>query len=375
MAKRKRRNFTPEFKAEVVLEALRGESSQAELCRRHNLGEDQVSKWKQQFLENADSVFASTDKQSSEAAERIAHLEHLVGRLTVALDIQKKSLDLVELIPSEQRQIVEALRTDYSVRQICETLGFNKSTLYYQPKIDASEEVLRTEIEKLAAAYPTYGYRRITKLLLRMGYTVGYRRVARLMKSANLSVSVKRICQTTRSLREVSPWVNRLQTVEVSRCDHVWVGDITYVRLKGHFIYVAVVMDVFTRMIRAWHLSQHLTQSLTLKPLEEALHRSVPEIHHSDQGVQYLSNAYISTLKRHDIEISVARRGCPWENGYAERLIRTLKEEEVHLNAYEDIHEARSRIGHFITHVYNHKRPHSALGYLTPMEFQQKNLS
>ena len=120
-----------------------------------------------------------------------------------------------------------------------------------------------------------------------------------------------------------------------------------------------------------------MTQSLTLKPLEEALHRNVPEIHHSDQGVQYLSNAYISTLKRHDIEISVvSRRGCPWENGYAERLIRTLKEEEVHLNAYEDIYEARvSRIGHFITQVYNQKRPHSALGYLTPVEFQQKNLS
>ena len=282
---------------------------------------------------------------------------------------------MVELIPSEQRQIVEALRTDHSVRQICETLGFNKSTLYYQPKIDASEEVLRTEIEQLAARYPTYGYRRITQLLLRMGYTVGYRRVARLMKSANLSVSVKRICQTTRSLREVGPWVNRLQTLDVSRCDQVWVGDITYVRLKGHFIYVAVVMDVFTRMIRAWHLSQHLTQSLTLKPLEDALHRSVPEIHHSDQGVQYLSNVYISTLRCHEIEISVARRGCPWENGYAERLIRTLKEEEVHLNAYEDIHEARARIGHFITQVYNQKRPHSALGYLTPVEFEQQNLS
>ena len=185
----------------------------------------------------------------------------------MALDIQKKSIDSLELIPSEQRQIVEALRRDHSVRQICETLGFNKSTLYYQPKIDASEEVLRTEIEQLAAQYPTYGYRRITQLLLRMGYTVGYRRVARLMKSANLSVSIKRICQTTRSLREVGPWVNRLQSVDVSRCDQVWVGDITYVRLKGHFIYVAVVMDVFTRMIRAWHLSQHLTQSLTLKPL------------------------------------------------------------------------------------------------------------
>ena len=131
-------------------------------------------------------------------------------------------------------------------------------------------------------------------------------------------------------------------------------------------------MDVFTRMIRAWHLSQHLTQSLTLKPLEAALHRSVPEIHHSDQGVQYLSTAYISLLKHHGIEISVARRGCPWRTGYAERLIRTLKEEKVHLNDYEDITEARQRIGHFITQVYHHKRPHSALDYLTPIEFHEK---
>lgn len=267
------------------------------------------------------------------------------------------------------------LRPGYSVRQICETLGFNKSTLYYQPKIDPSEEVLRTEIEQLAEQYPKYEYRRITKVLVWMGYPVGYRRVARLMKSANLSVAVKRICQTTKSLQGVRPYVNRLQNLQVSRCDHVWVGDITYVRLKGHFIYVCLLMDVFTRMIRAWHLSQPLTQSLTLKPLEKALHRNVPEIHHSDQGVEYLSNVYLSTLRHYGIEISVARRGCPRENGYAERLIRTLKEEEVHLNAYEDIHEARDRIGHFITQAYHQKRPHSALGYLTPVEFQKQNLS
>ena len=264
---------------------------------------------------------------------------------------------------------------EYSVREICETLGINKSPLYYQPKIDPSEGVLRTEIEALAARYPTYGYRRITKLLVNQGYAIGYRRVARLMKSANLSVSVKRICQTTTSLQGERPYVNRLQTLEISRCDQVWVGDITYVRLKGHFISVALLMDVFTRMISAWHLSQQLTQSLTLKPLEAALHRSVPEIHHSDQGVQYLSSAYLSRLKQQGIEISVARGGCPWENGYAERLIRTLKEEEVHLNDYQDIHEARERIGHFITQVYHQKRPHSALGYLTPMEYQRQTFS
>ena len=261
------------------------------------------------------------------------------------------------------------------MREICETLGFNKSTFYYQPKVDPSEDVLRDEIETLAARYPTYGYRRIRALLLRQGYTVGYKRVSRLMKEENLSVSVKRVCQTTRSLEAEHNWVNKVQTLDISREDQVWVADITYVRLKRRFIYVALLMDIFTRMIRGWQVSYHLNTSLTLKPLQEALCQSVPEIHHSDQGVQYLSSAYLSTLKAHGIEISLAHRGRPWENGYAERLIRTLKEEEVHLNDYEDITEARERIGHFITQVYHQKRPHSALGYLTPLDFQRQTFS
>ncbi|MDE0325207.1 MAG: IS3 family transposase [Candidatus Poribacteria bacterium] len=277
---------------------------------------------------------------------------------------------------SEKRSLISALHKEYSVREICETLGFNRSSFYYHPQEDPSEELLRSEIEKLAGQYPRYGYRRITQLLLRMGYTVGTRRVARLMKANNLLVSVKRACQTTKSLQgERFPWRNRLENVEVSRQDQVWVADITYVRLNGRFIYVCLLMDVFTRMIKAWQISQHLNQSLTLKPLEEALCHSVPEIHHSDQGVQYLSKAYITTLEEHGVEISVAQRGRPWENGYAERLIRTLKEEEVDINDYQNITEARDRIGHFITQVYNQKRPHSALGYLTPIEFQRKTLS
>ena len=193
-------------------------------------------------------------------------------------------------------------------------------------------------------------------------------------KNENLLVAIKRARQTTKSLQGISPWSNQLVNLEISRQDQVWVDDITYVRPKGRFIYVCLLMDVFTRMIRAYQISQHLNQSLTLKPLKDALCHSVPEIHHSDQSVQYLSNTYISTLRDHGVEILVARRGHPWENGYAERLIRTLKEEEVHLNDYDDITQARNRIGHFIEHVYHQKRPHSALGYLTPMEFEQQNL-
>ena len=211
-----------------------------------------------------------------------------------------------------------------------------------------------------------------------MGYTVGYRRVARLMKADNLSVAVKRACQTTQSFDGGRQWVNRVENLDICRSNQVWVGDITYVRLKEQFIYVSVLMDVFTRMtrmIRGWQMSWQLTQPLTLRPLQQALSQSIPEIHHSDQGVQYLSTAYISTLTRHGVEISLAHRGRPWENGYAERLIRTLKEEEVHLNDYDDIMDAKARIGHFIGQIYNQKRPHSALGYLTPSEFEQQHLS
>ena len=255
----KRRRFTSEFKTELVLEVLSGATSQAELCRRHHLNEDQLSKWKQQFLEKAPSLFDTNDKPS-----------------------------LVGVTLSQQRCFISTLQKEHSVREICGTLGFNRSSFYYHSKEDPAEENLRAEIEKLAGAYPRYGYRRITQLLRRQGYTVGTRRVARLMKENHLLVSIKRAAQTTRSLQRDKPWSNRLENLQVSRQDQVWVADITYIRLKGRFIYLCLLMDVFTRLIKAWHISQHLNHSLTLKPLKEALDHSVPEIHHSDQGVQYL---------------------------------------------------------------------------------------
>ena len=132
------------------------------------------------------------------------------------------------------------LQTDYSVRQICDTLGFNRSSLYYQPKSDSFEQQLRDEIEKLAAHYPTYGYRRITQLLLRMGYAVGYRRVARLMKQANLLVTVKRACQTTQSLHSFGQWVNRVENLDICRRNQVWVGDITYILYNTHYTFCSI---------------------------------------------------------------------------------------------------------------------------------------
>ncbi len=149
------------------------------------------------------------------------------------------------------------------MRDISGILGVNRGSFYYHPQEDPSEAVLRAEIEKLAGRYPRYGYRRITQLLQRQGYTVGTRRVARLMKTNNLLVSVKRACQTTKSFQGDNPWINRLENLEVSRQDQVWVADITYIRLKGRFIYLCLLMDVFTRLIRvSWHIG-----SPALEPL------------------------------------------------------------------------------------------------------------
>jgi transposase InsO family protein len=156
--------------------------------------------------------------------------------------------------------------------------------------------------------------------------------------------------------------------------NQVWVSDITYIRLRQDFVYLAVVMDVFTRAIRGWHLHRWLDQTLTLTALRQALVSHTPAIHHSDQGVQYAAHEYVLLLRRHDVQISMADVGKAWQNGYAERpgalWARTIKEEEVDLSDYHDFADAYAQIGQFIEQVYQRKRIHSALGYLTPAEFE-----
>jgi len=153
--------------------------------------------------------------------------------------------------------------------------------------------------------------------------------------------------------------------------EQVWVCDITYVHLHNGFVYLAVIMDVFTRGIRGWHLGRELDHTLTLTALRRALARyPAPQIHHSDQGVQYAATAYTEVLQATQVQISMAERGEAWQNGYAERLIRTIKEEEVDLSEYLDYHDACRQLGRFLDDVYAHKRIHSSLGYLTPAEFE-----
>jgi transposase InsO family protein len=180
----------------------------------------------------------------------------------------------------------------------------------------------------------------------------------------------RRKCRTTNSDHPYPRYPNLVKGQEITSPEQVWVSDITYIRLGVGFVYLAIVMDVFTRAIRGWNLSKSLDQELTLVALRMGLYDRIPEIHHSDQEIHYAAAGYIKLLKEQDIKISMATIGKAEENGYAERLMRTIKEEEVDLSDYQDFADAQNQIGHFVEDVYMTKRIHSSLGYLTPVEFE-----
>jgi len=251
-------------------------------------------------------------------------------------------------------------------------LDLPRSTYYYQSQ-RTDERQLETDLNEVAGQFPTYGTRRITQQLRRgpYRYAIGRKRIRRLMRQKGLLRPIKRRkCRTTNSDHPYPRYPNLVKDLEISYPDQVWVCDITYIRLGRGFVYLAIVMDVFTRAIRGWNLSKSLAQDLTLEALRTALADRVPEIHHSDQGVHYAAHTYIDLLKGHSIQISMAAVGKAEENGYAERFMRTIKEEEVDLSEYQDFTDAVSQIGRFIEDVYNKKRIHSSLGYLTPLEFE-----
>jgi putative transposase len=236
--------------------------------------------------------------------------------------------------PERKRAMIEQLKVEYPIQVICDVIGYSRSRYYYQPdgQKKAAESTLKTAIADVAGRYPTYGYRRITKQLQREGWTVNHKRVTRLMREMGL-LAKKRVRRkrTTNSVHGYKRYPNLVKHLVVVRPEQVWVADITYIRLREEFVYLAVLMDVFTRSIRGWHLDRTMEKQLTITALEKAFEHYIPEIHHSDQGVQYAANDYVKMLENNEIKISMAGVGKAYENGFAERLMRTIKEEEVDL--------------------------------------------
>jgi putative transposase len=262
--------------------------------------------------------------------------------------------------------------------RVCRALVLSRATYYRWrvagPALDRDME-LRTQIQEIALEMPAYGYRRITHELRRRGVVVNHKRVVRLMCEDNLlCLRTRGFVRTTDSAHTLTVYPNLLPALTVDGLDQLWVADITYVRLPQEFVYRAVLLDAYSRRCIGWALDRSLEAELALAALRMALATRLIRpalVHHSDRGVQYASQAYTTLLKAYGIRISMSRTGNPYDNAQAESFIKTLKYEEVHLFEYQNLAEARGRMGQFIEEVYNEKRLHSALGYRPPAEFER----
>lgn len=266
-----------------------------------------------------------------------------------------------------------------TVTAACRALALPRATYYRRLKPTAGAEVaMRSLIQQVALEWPSYGYRRITAELQRRGHVVNRKHVLRLMREDNLlCLRKRRFVHTTNSDHRLPVYPNLVPELAVTACDQLWVSDITYIRLGREFIYLAVILDAFSRRVIGWALERSLETELALGALRMALEaRTVTAelVHHSDRGVQYASFDYTDLLKEHGVRISMSRRGNCYDNAQAESFIKTLKYEEVYLREYETMAEARASISHFLEAVYNQKRLHSALGYMPPAEFEQRNI-
>jgi putative transposase len=272
-------------------------------------------------------------------------------------------------------------KSDLTVGQMCTSLALPRATFYRyrhdDPAMTDEEEMeLRDAIQRIALAWPAYGYRRITAESHRRRFVCNHKRVLRLMREDNLlclRAPHSFLC-TTDSRHAYPLYENLAADLTVTGLDQLWVADITYIRLLREFIYLAVILDAFSRRVIGWELSTRIDTALTLAALQMAIEARCPGpglVHHSDRGVQYASHDYTQQLLDHHMRISMSRKGNPYDNAQCERFIKTLKYEEVYLNEYENLIEARSSISRFIEKVYNRTRLHSALGYLPPAEFEQ----
>jgi putative transposase len=265
-----------------------------------------------------------------------------------------------------------------TIRHMCEAADVSRAGFYRCHSVSAAQDRdidLRDEIQKIALEFPYYGRRRVAAELKRRGWKVNHKRVHRIMREDNLlCLRRRKFVVTTDSNHSHRVYPNVAAGIKTTAVNQLWVADITYIRQETEFVYLAVVLDAFSRRVVGWALDRTLEATLVMTALRSALQERRPAsglVHHSDRGVQYACGGYTDLLKEHGITVSMSRKGNPYDNAACESFMKTLKYEEVYRQEYRGMTEALASIGEFIDRTYNQKRLHSALGYRPPEEFEQ----
>jgi len=359
----KRRQHSPQLKAKVALEALKGIETAQQIAARFEIHPSQISTWKRQLLEGASDLFVRGQRPPDNAA-REAELYEQIGRLKMENEWLKKKLNGSAKM---KRALIEPGHPTLSIARQCELAGLSRSSYYYAPAGESAENLyLIRMIDEQYLKTPFYGSRRMTAWLQLQGYQVNRKRIRRLMRLMGLE-AVGPKPSTSRPVPEHRIYPYLLKDVDITRTCQVWSTDITFVPMPRGYMYLTAVLDWFSRYVLAWEVSNTLDVGFCLSALDGALAQDLPEIFNTDQGAQFTSLAFTGRLEAAEVSISMDGRGCALDNAFVERLWRTVKYEDFYLKDYEDGHALRDGLHAYFT-FYNHERPHQSLNYFTPAQ-------
>jgi len=376
---RKKAVYSTELKTKLVLEILKGEKTINEIASENNIIPKNLKNWKDKFLENAELAMEPSRAVKEYKDEivilnsKIDEYAKVVGKITVERDWLQGKLKSLDL--SNKREIVEVQAEEISLSKQCELLGISRSYLYYKPVVNKKRDAIKEHIQQVYEEIPIYGEKKVHQQLLEDGYSVSLNTVSRYRRELGLkAILAVRSVYTSISDKKHPKYSYKLRGLEINRANQVWSTDITYIKINGGMVYMAAVIDWYSKAVLSWNISNTMSSDLVMGVLNKSLKDyGTPEIFNTDQGSQYTSTEHTQILKDNGITISMDGKGRATDNIAIERFWRSAKVERIYLNEYNSIKELKDDVKNYME-FYNFRRFHETLEYKKPMNVYYDSL-